>query len=390
VRIAMLASPWVPVPPPAYGGTETMLEPLIRGLDGRGHDVVLVGHPRSEVGVPVLSPLREDDVGLIGQTACELAHVVLGYERAEAWGADLIHDHTLLGPSVGRPAVPVVVTNHGPFDALTTPTFERVARYASIVAISHAQAATAPTVPISSVIHHGLRLEEWPLGAGGDYVLFLGRMTADKGAHRAIRLARDAGIPLVIAAKMREPAEVAFFESEVRPLLHGDAHFVGEADRSSKRRLLAGARALLNPIAWPEPFGLVMIEALACGTPVVAPPLGAAPEIVEHGVNGFLYRSAAEAVAAIDATSTLDRSRCRELVGERFSVERMVDGHLEVFERLVPAGLPSLATRISRRRLDLPRRRGALDRDVAAVDRHGDPMITDVDPVPSQRPPRAG
>jgi glycosyltransferase involved in cell wall biosynthesis len=334
-----------------------------------------------------MSPLREADVGLIGQTACELAHVVLGYEHAEAWGADLIHEHTLLGPSVGRPSVPVVVTNHGPFDALTIPIFERVARRAAVVAISHAQAATAPTVPISAVVHHGLNLEEWPFGTGGDYLLFLGRMTADKGPHRAIRLAREAGVPLVIAAKMREPAEVAFFESEVRPLLHGDAHFVGEADRCTKRRLLAGARALLNPIAWPEPFGLVMIEALACGTPVIAPPMGAAPEIVEPGVNGSLYRTAAEAVATIDAAPELDRALCRASVGERFSVERMVDGYVELFERLVAAATPRRAPRPSRSRVDLPGGGHAFDRHVVPADRHPDPVVTDMDAVPSQRSP---
>jgi len=335
MRIAVIGPPWVPVPPPAYGGTEAVLDGLVRGLVAAGHEVAFAGHPDSGLPVPLLGALPVEDIGEVGQTACELAHVALAYERAAAWGAEVIHDHTVLGSLVGDPKVPVVVTNHGRFDSLSTPIFERIARRSAVVAVSHAQAASAPSVPITSVVHHGLDTSTWPCGDGrGDHVAFLGRMHPDKGPHRAIHLARQAGVPLVIAAKMREPAEVAFFNEVVRPLLHGDVHFVGEADASAKRALLAGARALLNPISWPEPFGMVMVEALACGTPVIAAPLGAAPEIVEPGVNGFLCTSAAEFVEAIDATRRLDRAACRTTVATRFTVEQMVDGYLAVFDDL--------------------------------------------------------
>jgi glycosyltransferase involved in cell wall biosynthesis len=190
-------------------------------------------------------------------------------------------------------------------------------------------------VPIAAVIHHGLDASAWPVGSGdGGYVLFLGRMNPDKGVHRAIAFARSAGIPLVIAAKMREPAEMAYFEEEVRPLLHDETHFVGEADAVTKRQLLAGAIALLNPITWPEPFGLVMVEALACGTPVITSPLGAAGEIVEEGVNGFLCGSKDAFVAALAEAPSLDRMACRASVVERFPVERMVEAHEWLYRRL--------------------------------------------------------
>jgi glycosyltransferase involved in cell wall biosynthesis len=175
-------------------------------------------------------------------------------------------------------------------------------------------------------------VHEWPFGDGsGGYLLFLGRMHPDKGPHRAIALAREAGLPLVLAGKLREQFELDFFEQQVRPLLHDDTHFVGEADADTKRRLLAGARCLLNPISWPEPFGMVMVEALACGTPVVTPPVGAAPEIVEHGVTGFLCATPRATRAAIQEVDQLDRSRCREAVARRFTVDRMVNGYLDVY-----------------------------------------------------------
>ncbi len=332
MRIAIIGSPWVPVPPPAYGGTETVLAALVNGLAVRGHEICYLGHPDSQLPAQVICPIPAQNIGHIGDAACELAHVTLAYELAAGWGADVTHDHTLTGPLVGPATGPVVVTNHGPFDGLTTPIFERVGARARLVAISHGQADTAPSVPVHAVVHHGLDVDDWPLGTGdGDYLLFLGRMHATKGVHRAVDLAREAGVPLVLAAKMREGPEHDYFDHEVRPRLHGDAHFVGEADATMKRRLLAEARALLNPISWPEPFGMVMVEALACGTPVLVPPLGAAPEIVEHGVTGYLCATRRAFLSGIEGARHLDRARCRLSVVERFPVASMVRGYEAVY-----------------------------------------------------------
>jgi glycosyltransferase involved in cell wall biosynthesis len=340
MRIAIIGSPWIPVPPPGYGGTEAVLQGLVEGLAAEGHEVAYAGHPDSAVPGESFDGLNAEHVGPIGHTASELAHVVLAYERAAAWGADVIHDHTLVGPLLRSRSAPVVVTSHGPFDALTTPIFRLAAKRCLLVAISRAQAASAPAVPIAAVVHHGLDIDAWPFGGGGDYLLFLGRMNPDKGAHRAIALAREAGVPLVLAAKMREDAERAYFDREVRPLLHDGACFVGEADTPSKQRLLAGARALLNPIDWPEPFGMVMIEALACGTPVISTPCGAAPEIVEHGRTGFLASAPAQVLEAVDAVGRLDRAACRASVAERFNVARMVQGYVDVYHRAISGSAP--------------------------------------------------
>jgi glycosyltransferase involved in cell wall biosynthesis len=333
MRIAVIGSPWVPTPPPAYGGTEAVVHGLILGLLRAGHDVLYAGHPDSTVPCQRVSPVARDDIGPIGHGTSELAHVIGAYQAAERWGADVVHDHTLTGPvmATGTSDLPVVVTNHGAFERLTLPIFRCMSR-ALIVAISHSQASTADDVPVAAVVHHGLDVASWPFGRGeGGYALFLGRMHPDKGPHRAIRLAREAGIPIVLAAKMREAAELDFFEQEVRPLLGADATWVGEADATTKRKLLAGASVLLNPISWMEPFGMVMIEALACGTPVVTAPAGAAPEIVDDGETGFLCLEDEEYVEALQAAPGLRREACRAAVCERFTTDLMVRNYLAVY-----------------------------------------------------------
>jgi len=172
-----------------------------------------------------------------------------------------------------------------------------------------------------------------PVGAGdGDYFLFLGRMAPGKGAHRAMEAANKAGVRLLMAAKMREPSEHEYFDVYVKPYLNGDLRYLGEVSHAEKLDLLAGARGLLNPIRWPEPFGLVMIEAMACGTPVLTYAEGAAPEIVEDGVTGFVCRDEADLAESIARVDTLDRRACRAAVEGYFSSDRMVAEHLSLFE----------------------------------------------------------
>ncbi len=337
MRIAIVAPPWVPVPPPAYGGTETVLDTLARALTEAGHDVLLYATGDSTCPVE-LRWTYERALGVgVGGAASELRHVVDAYEAARAWGAEVIHDHTLVGPLLAPRLsdVPVVTTNHGPFDAELTPLYRLVAPTVPVLAISHRQAATASDIPIAGVIHHGVDLARFPEGPGdGGYALFLGRMHPSKGVERAARVAADAGVPLRIAAKMREPAEHAYFEQRVRPLLGGTVEYVGEVGGAEKLDLVAGATCLFNPIDWDEPFGMVMVEALACGTPVVATPRGAAPEIVDDGRTGFLRTTDAGLAAAVLEAGSLDRSACRKAVKERFSASRLAADHLAVYERL--------------------------------------------------------
>jgi glycosyltransferase involved in cell wall biosynthesis len=336
IRVGLIAPPWVAVPPTLYGGTELVIDQLARGLASAGCDVVLF--TTGDATCPVTRRwLYSTALGTVADPQAELAHVEQAYR--DLAGVDVIHDHTLSGPlwtDLPSGGPPVVTTLHGELIAELRPQYvAAAARGVSIIAISHAQRRSAPEVPVAAVIHHGLDLSEWPFGpGGGGYVLFLGRMSPSKGADRAIRAARAAGRRILLAAKMWEPAERRYFAETVEPLLGPDATYVGEVTPAEKVELLCGAEALLNPIRWPEPFGLVMIEALACGTPVLTFAEGAAPEIVEHGRTGFLCDDEDDMAAHLAQASTLDRVACRASVEARFTAERMVADHLVLYRRL--------------------------------------------------------
>jgi glycosyltransferase involved in cell wall biosynthesis len=331
MRVGILAPPWVPVPPPAYGGTEMVVDLLARGLQDAGHDVLLAAASDSTCPVPRVPGMRASEYDALNGAVSALAHTVVAY--AALRDVDLIHDHTLVGPLYRRrpPGMPIVATNHGPFTPDTLPVFRAIAPDTSIVAISHNQASHAHDCPIARVIHHGLDVERIPVGDGrGGFAAFLGRMTPEKGVAHALRIARAAGVPLRIAAKMREPAERAYFEAEVRPLLTREHEYIGEVSDAEKYVFLADAFALLNPIDWSEPFGLAMVEALATGTPVIATPRGSALEIVRPGVNGYLG-TADELARLLPLASELDRATCRADVEARFSAQRMVEDHVGLY-----------------------------------------------------------
>ncbi len=336
MRIAIVAPPWLPIPPPAYGGTENLLDAFARGLKDAGHEVLLCTTGDSTCPVEKTF-VFEKAIGVgSGSSVDEIRHVTQAYSGFQ--DVDIVHDHTLVGPlhSASFPNLPVVTTNHGPFNADLIDLYRAVSDRVGVIAISHHQASTARGVSIAAVIHHGVNLGDFPVGlGGGGYALFLGRMHPGKAPHVAARIARAAGIPLRIAAKMREPEERAYFEAMVRPLLGGDVTYVDEVDRAAKLELLSGAECLLNPIAWPEPFGMVMIEALACGTPVLTTPFGAAPEIVEDGLVGFVRADEAGLVQALGRVREIDRSTCRRHIERHFSVDRMVDGHIDLYERVI-------------------------------------------------------
>jgi glycosyltransferase involved in cell wall biosynthesis len=335
VRIAIIAPPWLPVPAPAYGGTEAVIDELARGLQAAGHDVLLVCHPDSTCDVPKASVIPAEDAVRMGRASIELEHAIGAYELVQ--GADVVHDHTLAGPlhSIRFPHLPIVTTNHNPFTRTANVLYGAVVPRVALVAISHSHAASTP-VPVDAVVHHGVDIDSFPFGKGdGGYVAMLARMAPDKGVHRAVAVAQAAGMRLKIAAKMREPREHEYFDEFVRPHLGDDIIYLGEIDAVDKRELLASAVALLNPISWREPFGMAMLESLACGTPVVGCPAGAAPEIVEHGVTGFLGDTDAELVAGLLAIDGIDRAVCRAQARLHFSVERMVDGYVQVYERQI-------------------------------------------------------
>lgn len=343
----MIAPPWVSVPPRAYGGTEAVLDALARGLHDAGHEVLLFTTGDSTCPVPRASVLpRAIGVG-VGGSATEMRHVIHAYQAAADAGAQIVHDHTLVGPVYADrfAGLRVVTTNHGPFQSELGDYYRAIGDRTPIIAISHHQASTALGIPVAAVIHHGVDLDRFSVGPGdGGYAVFLGRMCPEKGVDAAIRIARRAGMPLRIAAKMSEAAEQLYFDQHVRPLLGGDIEYVGEVGGSDKTALLGGATCLLNPIAWPEPFGMVMVEALACATPVVATRMGSVPEIVDHGVTGFVCSDEASLADALQAVSRLDRQACRLAAATRFSAERMVADHVLLYQSLATgSSLPRVA-----------------------------------------------
>jgi len=343
MRVGLIAPPWLPVPPPKYGGTEAVIDNLARGLSDRGHDVVLFCTGDSTCPVPRRWVFEHAERDNLGQVVSEVRHVIAAYDAVA--DCDVVHDHSIVGPLYAQrfPWLPLVTTAHGPFSSGLDDFYRAIAARTPIIAISRHQASTAGATPVAAVIHHGVEPDMFPFGAGdGGYYCWLGRMTPYKGARIAALVARRAGVRLVMAAKMQHGDEVAYFHEAVEPLLGGDVEYVGEVTARERNRLLAGAIALINPITWDEPFGLVMIEAFACGTPVVAFARGAAPEIVDDGVTGLLCRDADEMTARLPDVARIDRAACRKIVEAHFSTGRMVAEHLDLYAQLVRDGREGL------------------------------------------------
>jgi glycosyltransferase involved in cell wall biosynthesis len=344
MRIGLIAAPWIPIPPAGYGGIERVVDSLARGFLAAGHDVMLAAASDSSCPAPLVPGMRPSEPAEMGMALSELSHVIRAYDGLG--DVDIIHDHTLAGPLVGRRAsrAPVVTTIHGPLIPASADLYRAMAGDTAIIAISRDQASKVPDVPITRVIHHGMDVSAVPVGSGGGgYVCFVGRICQDKGVVEAIEIARRAGIPLRIAAKMREPAELDYFRSAVEPLLGTNEEFLGELCDADKYRLMGEAMAFLNPIQWSEPFGLVMIESLSTGTPVVGTPIGSAPEIIDQGKTGYLAPTE-ELHNFLPLAAALDRSHCRDKAIKKFSTERMVLNHLDLYASLVEksqgAGVP--------------------------------------------------
>lgn len=337
MRIAVVAPPWVPVPPVGYGGTEAIIDCLARGFKKAGHEVVLATVPESTCPVPKVSILPKADTDRLNWSVVEMRHIIGAYEQFQDF--DVVHDHTLMGPIYSErfADLRVVTTQHHPFDEDFREIFAASAGRVSMVGISRHQASRAAGLNIEKVIHHGLEPSDFTFNDDPeDYFLFLGRMSPNKGAHRAAAIAREAGVKLKIAARLSDAeGEPAYFNEYVKPLLGNGVEFIGEVGYADKAKLIANAKALLNPIRWPEPFGLVMIESLACGTPVLAFPEGAAPEIIEEGRTGFICLNESDMVEKVKMIDSIDRRACRRSMEEYFCADRMVREYLEYFEQVI-------------------------------------------------------
>jgi glycosyltransferase involved in cell wall biosynthesis len=338
MRIAVIAPPWYPVPPSGYGGIEWVVSLLADGLTERGHEVTLFAPPGSETEAELVPPLGEvPPAELIGDPWYEAAHAVSAYERGEEF--DLLHDHTgPVGASIGAMSdAPTVHTLHGPFTSQTSMLYRRIAQRHWFVAISQSQQSMGPpTLRWGGVVYNGIPMDRYPVREDkDDYLFFLGRADEEKAPHLAIQAARLAGRRLVLCVTTKNQREQAYWAELVEPLLGEDVEVRGECDQEQKTELLAGAAALLFPIQWPEPFGLVMTEAMACGTPVIAWRNGSVPEVVADGETGFIVESVEELAAAVARVGALDPQVMRARVKERFSAEAMVAGYERVYQQVL-------------------------------------------------------
>lgn len=327
MNIAMLAPPWIAVPPPGYGGVESVVSVLTEALVRRGMEVTLFCAPGSSSSADVVPLLGQSHPDEIERALYEADHVARAFDEIEAAmpSFDVVHDHcgfTALAMA-DRLAVPMVHTLHGPFTDSTAAFYSCHGHKAAIVPISRAQLASASAgLATTEAIPNPIDVGAWPLREQKDeYLLWVGRITPEKGPHRAIAAARAAGVPLVLAGVV-QPGQQPFFEREIAPHLDGErVRFVGEVGGAAKRALFAGARGLLMPIRWPEPFGMVIVEALSCGTPVIAFPEGAAAELVIDGTTGFLVDDEAAMAAAVGRLPEIAARDCRDWVARHCDVD---------------------------------------------------------------------
>ena len=342
MRILQIAPPWFTVPPVGYGGIERVVASLCDGLVDAGHDVTLLASGGSTSKAEVVSVFDTPPSSELGSTCHELIHVVAGYQRRHEF--DVIHDHAgFTGAAMGAllDGPPVIHTLHGPWTPEVAAFHRQVGSGLHRVAISHDQRSRAPEdVRIDHVVHNGLSLADNPFRAHADadrHLAFVGRANREKGPEVAVEIARAAGRHLKMAVKINEAPEEAYWDTVVAPLLVGsDVEVVRNGTKQDAIDVMSGAEATLFPIAWPEPFGLVMIESMAVGTPVIAYSGGASDEVIDAGTTGYLLPTGdfEGMVAAVATAGQLDRAACRTRVERHFSSEAMVSGYEAVFSAL--------------------------------------------------------
>jgi glycosyltransferase involved in cell wall biosynthesis len=343
MRIGMIAPVWIPVPPTGYGGIELVVSLLTEELVGRGHDVTLFASGDSETKATLRSAYRTAPTERIWEVEPDATHVGAAYKYAsESYGSgegfDIIHDHSNhLGVAFAASIPsPVVHTVHMPLDERRREFLARFDDDVYLTAISEYQRKEASELNWHGVVHNAIDVDAFTLRERkDDYVLCIGRICERKGQDLAIEIARRAGIPLVLAGRVH-PKEADFFKVRILPHVDDErVRFAGEVSNDIKEDLIAGARALLFPVREPEPFGLVLAEAAASGTPAIATPLGAVPEIVEDGESGFLASGVADMAAAVERSDEISPERCRALALERFHPRAMADAYEALYQDIL-------------------------------------------------------
>ena len=353
MRIAQVAPLHESVPPRLYGGTERVVSYLTEELVRLGHDVTLFASADSVTSARLVpAPARCLRLDERCEDSLPYHYVMLEELRRRRHAFDVVHFHVdyLHFPSTRALGLRHVTTLHGRLDLRDLVPLYREYADMPLVSISDAQRQPLGDVNWRATVHHGLPRHEMRYHPhGGDYLAFLGRLSPEKGVDRAIAIARAVGMPLRIAAKL-DDVDRDYFEHTVRPLLAGPlVEWIGEIDQAHKAEFLGNARALLFPIDWPEPFGLVVIEALACGTPVVAMRRGSVPEILDDGVTGFLVDDLRSAVAAVQRIGSIRRARCRAVFEQRFTSDRMALDYVDVYARLPATGAGFQPVRLAAR-----------------------------------------
>lgn len=356
LHIALVAPPYFDIPPAGYGGVEAMVATLADALIDRGHRVTLLGAGRPGTKARFIPVWDEVLTDRLGETFPEIVHAMKACRIIEELNIedpiDIVHDHTFAGPLNAAAyrllGIPTVVTVHGPVDPDMHEYFSSFDHSVALVAISDRQRQLAPDLNWIARVHNAIRPEEWPFHTEKmDYGLFLGRYAPYKGPDLALEAAHAAGLRLILAGKCNEPPEKAYFEQAIRPLLTSDDQVFGEADSIAKRELLAGARCLLFPIRWEEPFGLVMIEAMVCGTPVVALRGGAVAEVIVDGVTGRICDDPSELATAIKEVQTYDPLAMRDHVLAHFGADTLGRGYEEMYRRVLRARKPRRSGRVT-------------------------------------------
>lgn len=348
MRIAQIAPLWERVPPVRYGGTELVIHLITEELVKRGHEVTLFATADSETSARLVStipkPFREYfDISQLIPTSNEVSMhqlKLLGQLLRQAGEFDIIHNHTAFQaiPFVDLCPTPMLTTIHSIFEPPTLKELLLEHRHLPYVSISDYQRTGCPELNYVDTVYHGLNLDYFSPSFSSEkkgYLAFLGRFSPEKGAHLALKAAKETGWPLILAGKINS-WEQDFFDAEIKPHLDGKNYkMIGEVDLSEKNDLLRNAAATLFPIQWAEPFGLVMIESMACGTPVIAFKNGSVPEVIDHGVSGLIVNTYDEMVQAIRDIDHLHRETVYECAVKRFTVDRMVDNYVTLYQQLI-------------------------------------------------------
>lgn len=339
MKIAMVANISERIPPKKYGGTERVIYALTEELVHRGHDVTLFATGDSLTSAKLVSvfprSLRESGIAdPYGLSPQRLLNIGIAYQRQDEF--DIIHDHNWLIsiPTANLSKTPVVMTIHGAFDVNNRQLFE-AHKQINYVTISKSQSIPVPSLNYAGIVYNGYNMESYPFSEENDgYLLWVGRICMDKGTHFAIDVAQYLNLPLIMAAKL-DPCDQSYFNEYVKPRLSEQIRWIGEVGDEERNHLMSRAMCFLHPVTWREPFGMTLIEAMACGCPVIAFKRGSSSEIIKNGKTGFVVEDVDEMIVMVSQIGKIQRSYCRQYALENFNARRMAQGYETIYQKVI-------------------------------------------------------